>query len=127
MGRRDSKDPQWIKLKKLLILRDKGMCRFLRICTPREAMALKKNAGPRINTLDPAHIIACGTWTEGTYLLDNVVLLNRYSHDMLDNCRNPATGEMITYEERENFWMRIAGSTNYNTLKEMQYGCNKQD
>ena len=124
MGRRDSKDIEWINLKKLLILRDNGQCRFLRVCSPREYMVLKENAGLRINTLDPAHIIACGMWTEGTYLLDNVVLLNRYSHDMLDSCRSPVTGDLISYEERENFWMRIIGTTNYNKLKELQYGSN---
>jgi hypothetical protein len=50
------------------------------------------------------------------YLKHNVVLLNRYSHGMLDDMKHPLTGDPITYEERQAWWKRIAGDVQWDKL-----------
>jgi hypothetical protein len=54
-----------------------------------------------------------------TYLPENVVLLNRYSHDALDNCQHPITGVHISKEERDGWWKKIVGITTYTKLEEI--------
>ena len=51
------------------------------------------------------------------YLDDNVILLNRKSHDWIDSGLSPITGKNISKEELEYFWIRIIGQDLYNKLK----------
>ena len=83
-------------------------------------LVLKKNAGPLITPLDPAHYIAVSENPNIMYMPENIVMLNRYSHTNLDSCRNPITGEPITKAEALRWWDRIlrGNKVQYNYLKE---------
>lgn len=107
--RRDKNDLQWQKVKEEVRARDKNQDRILRVLTIKEALLLQKRA-PRIQLekLDAAHIWPVSIYPDLMYDKNNVVLLNRYSHENLDNMRDPVTGESITYEERQAWWERIA-------------------
>ena len=107
--RRDKNDLQWQKLKEEVRTRDKGD-RILRVLTVKEALLLQRKV-PRVQLekLDAAHIFPVSIYPDLVYDKNNVVLINRYSHENLDNLRHPVTGDVITYEERQGWWARLAG------------------
>ena len=105
--RRDSKDQNWQKVKAEVKARDGLRCRLIKVLSYREMLILKKNAGPFLFSLDPAHYIAVSEDPSIMYIPENIVMLNRYSHTNLDNYRNPITGEPITKAEALKWWDRI--------------------
>lgn len=117
--RRDSNDVEWQKVKSDVSKRDNNMCRLIRVLTYKEALILKKNAGPFINKLDHAHFIPVSQDSSIMYDKNNICLLNRYSHSNLDSSRNPITGEYIDSNQVTDWWIRILkGNVNqYNYLE----------
>ena len=122
MGRRDSTDERWKALKEKITKRDKSTCRLMRVLTAQEYLLLRKKAPSKLlERLDHAHCFGVGPHPHMCYNEKNVVLLNRFSHENLDNCRNPITSEPISREERDNWWKRIIGESIYNELEEVSY------
>jgi len=129
MGRRDSTDERWKALKEKITKRDKSGCRLMRVLTAQEYILLQKKAPSKLlYKLDHAHVWAVGTHPHMCYNEKNVVLLNRYSHECLDNCRNPLTAEPISREVRNDWWKRIVGSGVYEELEECsrKYQCKEE-
>ena len=120
MGRRDSDDQKWQQVKEEVRKRDKTD-RIFKVLNMKEALILKKTGGPQLQILDPAHIIPVSANSEIMYEACNIILLNRYSHEMLDNCRNPVTGQYISKEEREKWWIKIlkGNSKQFETFKNL--------
>lgn len=115
--RRDSNDLKWQDVKKEIRSRDKNRDRIFCILTVKEALLLQKKASRnQLEKLDAAHIFPCGLYGELIYNINNIVLLNRYSHEALDNMRDPITNEPITYEERQEWWKRIAKEKQWSIL-----------
>ena len=56
--RRDSKDQNWQKVKAEVKARDGLRCMLIRLLSYRDMLIPKKNAGPLLYGLDPAHYIA---------------------------------------------------------------------
>lgn len=111
--RRDSNDIEWKKVKEIVSKRDNNTCRLLKVLSYKEALILKKNAGPFLNKLDHAHFIPVSQNSDIMYDENNICLLNRYSHSNLDSSRNPITGEYITSDQVRLWWIRILrGNTN---------------
>lgn len=122
MGRRDSTDTRWKALKEKITKRDKCTCRLMKILTAQEYLLLRKKAPSKLlERLDHAHVWAVGAHPHMCYNEKNVVLLNRYSHENLDNCRHPITSEPITREERDDWWKKIVGAGVYEELEETAY------
>jgi len=117
MARRDSNDKKWQEVKKDVVLRDMNMCRLLAVLDLKEYAIYNKFAGRRFTKLDPAHVFAVSSYPHLCYELDNIVLLNRYSHTMLDSCKNPLDGTNISKAERDNWWKRIIGLELYEKLQ----------
>ena len=114
--RRGKDDPQWQALKLRVLKRDVG-CRLCRILSPQKAMTLMKEAGNLVNVLDPAHVFGAGPFPFMMYDDDNVVMLNRFSHDMLDTCHDPVTGKLIDKETRDKWWSLIVGEDLFKKLE----------
>lgn len=112
-GRRTSDDQEWKAVKERVSKRDRRVCRLVRVVTPAEMMTLRKNAGPFLQRLDPAHIMPVGAHVDLCYLDSNLVLLNHYSHSNLDNMLSPLDGRPISREERDKWWRRIAGEAQW--------------
>jgi len=119
MGRRDSNDEKWIEVKDRLHKRDKSRCRLSRIISAKDALILRHRAGSRIGKIDAAHIFPVSTHPWMVYELNDLVCLNRYSHEMLDTCRDPITGASITHEEVYEWWEKIAGVRQWTALTNM--------
>lgn len=119
VGRRSSQDKRWQEVKQKVRERDKSD-RMLRIVTPLEYVVLKKKAGPLINILDPAHYKAVSELPSECYTVSNICLLNRWSHENLDNFRDPVDGHPISKEEVRKWWERIIKSNKdqYQELKD---------
>lgn len=113
--RRGSDDTRWQSLKEQVKKRDHG-CRLIPLLSVKEFLIFQKNAKGKASHCDPAHVFGAGPFPHMIYMLENVVTLNRYSHDCLDNCQNPLTGERITREERDKWWERIVGVETYQHL-----------
>lgn len=116
MGRRDSSDEKWARTKDRVRKRDKHKDRIFRCLSMKEALLLKKNAGKLVTRLDAAHIFPVSLYPELCYVDVNIVLLNRYSHSMLDDFRDPVTGGSISKEVVYEWWQRIAGEKQWKAL-----------
>mgnify|MGYP007057168830 CR=1 FL=1 len=117
MGRRDHKDAEWKKVKKIVRERDLETCRLIKIISMKQALLLKRNGTGVLQKLDPAHILPVSTHPDLCYEPNNIVLLNRYSHNMLDFGRDPITGEPINHEETLSWWETIAGPEQWEFLQ----------
>jgi hypothetical protein len=116
MGRRDSSDEKWIRTKDRIRKRDKHKDRIFRRLSAKDAFLLKKNAGKLIERLDAAHIFPVSLYPELCYVDVNIVLLNRYSHSMLDDFKDPITGGSISKEMVYEWWRKIAGEKQWQAL-----------
>ena len=129
MSRRDSSDERWQEVKKEVRSRDKTD-RLLKVVTAKEYLKLKKIAAPALlQRLDAAHVFSVSSHPQMCYDADNIILLNRFSHENLDSCKDPITGERISPQERDDWWRRLIGSEQYDILiekarrsKELAYG-----
>ena len=122
MGRRDSNDAEWKKVKEFVRKRDSNTCRLMMVITAKQGLYLKKNGSGLLDTLDPAHVFPVSTHPKLCYEPDNVVILNRYSHNMLDSGRDPIMGNTISYNERMRWWELIAGPLQWDHLQELITG-----
>lgn len=77
---------------------------------------LNNNAGWLLKTIDGAHYKSRSRYPFLVYYPDNVVPLNRYSHSMLDQYKDPISGEPISKEEHEEWWQLILGEEIYNRI-----------
>lgn len=109
---------KWRRLVNEVRSRDRDSCRLWFVLNSEERRILIENAGHLLNILDPAHVFGKGSKPELKFEIDNIILLNRYSHTMLDENKNPITGDYISIEEKESWWKRILGKNFYNNLKE---------
>lgn len=116
MGRRGPDDERWIDVKDRLHKRDKGRCRILKIISAKDALILRRRAGSKIAKIDAAHIFPVSTHPWLVYELNDLVSLNRYSHEMLDSHRDPITGSSISAEEVAEWWEKIAGERQWKAL-----------
>lgn len=117
--RRDSSDAKWREVKARVKKRDANKDRILRVLTVKEALMLQKK-GPNVmlQRLDAAHIWPVSIYPDLMYNDANIVMLNRWSHSNLDNLCHPITGDPISYEERQDWWRRIAGEKQWSgTMK----------
>ena len=119
MGRRGPDDLEWKKVKEKVKKRDNNMDRMIRIVTPIEMVLLRRNAGSFLHILDPAHYLAVSEAPEECYNMNNIVILNRWSHSNLDNFKDPIDGHPITKEEAHQWWVRILKG-NPKQYKELQ-------
>ena len=71
------------------------------------AKILRAEAKQYIKTIDPAHVIPVSRNYSMCYDEDNIISLNRYSHENLDSYRDPITGRSITREEVNKWWVRL--------------------
>jgi hypothetical protein len=110
-------EARWKSTKRDVERRDKGIDRLLCIATPQEVFLLRKNAPmPLLKTLDPCHIFPKGAHPDIKYIPENIITLNRYSHNNLDNMKCPITGTSIDYETRQAWWKRLAGKNQWDSL-----------
>lgn len=111
-------DEEWIALKSQLV-QECALIRALRnagqILTIHE---IYKNGKFLVKQLDGAHVISRQKAPFMKYDIDNVVMLNRYSHSQLDFMRSPIDGSPITKEEQEQWWKFILGEERWNRLNE---------
>jgi hypothetical protein len=100
--------------------RDRNRCRLMRILTAVEVRELFQNTAPiLVNKLDAAHIFGKNAYPRMRYIIDNVVLLNRASHNWLDVSKSPLNGKSISPEQKQAWWERIVGKKLYDRLFEM--------
>lgn len=114
--RRGPGDAKWKEVRNKVRDRDK-FCRLMRKLKISETYELKNNASRKeLSILDPAHVIPASAAPHMIYDEDNIVLLNRYSHEQLDYNRNPVNGKSITKDEVSLWWAKIVGLDKYQEL-----------
>lgn len=103
--RRQSDDS---KLSAFVRERDGG-CRLLKLLSVEEKVEWQRNQNGLGEILDAAHIFGKNAFPWMRFNERNVVVLNRFSHNCLDNGKSPITGKAITDDQRKAWWRRIAG------------------
>jgi hypothetical protein len=115
---KDYIDEKWIKVCKLVDERDNNECQLIKLLHYGDLELLEELAGPLIKIKDHAHVIPRSTAPHMKYDVDNLIILNRFSHSMIDQYRDPIEGKQITKEEHEFYWKFIVGKERYNKLLE---------
>lgn len=96
-------DKKWEKLREEF---DYSTCQLWRVLTKEEKNYILDNYKEELYMLsnkDAAHIKGRGSSIELKYDKDNVVIICRYFHTLLDTYRDPVTKKEITDEQR-GFW-----------------------
>lgn len=106
-------DPQWKEVADKVWKRDKGQCRLLsklKIDNPElYVYFIRNNIKSLYDKLDLAHIVPRSKSKELYYEEENLILLNRISHSLLDSYHNPITGVAINKIQHEEWWQYITG------------------
>lgn len=119
--RRDENDIEWQALKERIFKRDKS-CRLIKSLTYKENLMLSTLANKRkefnlLTIIDPAHIYPVSLYPHLIYEDLNVILLNRFAHNMLEKHTCPLTGKTLNKEEYELFFIKILGDYKFSFLK----------
>jgi hypothetical protein len=109
-------DEEWNAVKDIVWNRDRGECRLIPKLSADTFILFREKAQYLMETIDFAHYLGRGAHILEKYNPDNVVLLNRYSHSMLDQLKSPITGENITSEQWNYWWEFIIGKEMKNKL-----------
>jgi hypothetical protein len=104
-------DEKWNTVCHVVDRRDGNNCRLCMILTPGEMSLLGSKSKQH---RDRAHVFPRSLYPSLIYNPNNIVKLNHYSHINLDNCLCPLTGNNISRNERDWWWVRI---TNKSTEK----------
>lgn len=106
-------DPLWQEVADIVWKRDKSQCRLLsklKVDNPELYMYFIKNNMKSLYTkLDLAHIVPRSQSKALYYEEENLILLNRVSHSLLDLYHNPITGESINKVQHDEWWQYIIG------------------
>jgi 5-methylcytosine-specific restriction endonuclease McrA len=115
-------DPLWQEVADKVWKRDKSQCRLLsklKIDNPDLYLYFIKNNMKSLYTkLDLAHIIPRSQSRLLYYEEENLILLNRVSHSLLDSYHNPITGESIDKIQRDEWWEYIIGNELWKKLND---------
>jgi len=104
-------DEQAVSFREAVLKRDGNRCQLCKSLKTEEMRTLMDNAGILWKVIDVAHIKSRGSSPDKKWDLDNVVLLNRYSHSMLDQGKHPLRGTPISPAEKAEWWNRIIGAS----------------
>lgn len=109
--RRDKNDEKWQSVKKTVKKRDKNICQICRCLTGDEAIKSRKDAVLiTFSIIDPAHIYPVSKYPEIMYEADNIMCLCRHHHSLIDNYKDPITGENIDENKVFYWWWRAKNS-----------------
>jgi len=108
----EEKDYEWEQLRSEILLRD-GSCLAIKCLTIQELVQVEKKDGFWLSQKfigDGAHIVSRAQSPKNIYNRNNVVILSRYFHQLLDNGLDLITGEYIGFEGSKRWWERILRS-----------------
>jgi hypothetical protein len=119
-------DEKWEKVKREVYKRDSRACRFFKVLNPCEGQEarsiLDSNLWSDFMVLDYAHVFGRGAYPHMKYDVDNVVMMTRYFHLLLDQYKNPFTSKSMGREEHDAWWCRIVGEDLWNKLLKKSKG-----
>ena len=102
------KDLKWEEVRKEVFERDR-VCQLSKILSEKEMKDASLFFITKEPILDCAHVFSRGAFPWLKYDVDNVVLLRREFHSLLDSGKNPLNGKPIEKKDTINFWIRIIG------------------
>ena len=111
-------DKLWEEVRYKAFVRDRYICRLTSKLAEVDKSLLKENAKGLYKKLDPAHVFSRGAFPHMKYEVDNLVILNRWSHSCLDSGKDPIFGKPLEKEEIDKWWEFIVGEDLYSKLKE---------
>lgn len=123
-SQKNQKDERWEEIRAGLGKNCRLVSRLYELGLNDALGELNTNAGWLIKTIDGAHYKSRSRFPMLIYYPDNVVPLNRFSHSMLDQYRDPINGDPITKEEHEQWWELILGEEAFSRIN---YIASKQD
>lgn len=94
-------------------------CSLLVLLDEDDKKVLIMNAGPLLYSLDRAHVFGKNAFSWMRFNVENIVWLNRFSHNCLDNGQNPITGQKIRGDDVRAWWELIIGEDRYARLWEI--------
>ncbi len=111
-------DEKWEEVKSKLNLKRCLLVDFLIKTNQKDLLnELKRNAGPLLKIIDPAHVFPRSGYPYLKYDEDNIIPLNRFSHSMLDQGRDPIFGDRISQEMVKMYWKAFIRDKKYPLLE----------
>jgi hypothetical protein len=115
---KDRIDYKWEELKSKLDFKKCTLVAFLEEMKDTDSLLkLRANGSFLLKTIDPAHVFPKGGYPELKYDIENVIPLNRFSHSMLDQGRDPITGDRIPKKITDLYWRALIGDKIYEKLQ----------
>lgn len=106
-------DPLWTEVREELFQRDNNTCQLWKILSQEERVYILHNHfedySQLSKTLDPCHIVPRARSSKLYYDLDNLVLISRYFHSLLDTWKHPVYRTTITDQERIDWFNKAKG------------------
>ncbi len=112
-------DEKWEEVKKKVWERDNNTCQCTRAMSIIECNKLKTGDSNTPSIKDVCHVVPRSLCKKLYYDMDNLVLMCRLFHDRLDSYKHPVTGESISREERDCWWVRIIGRERWSKIQEV--------
>ena len=110
-------DLKWEVVKQEIDKRDGKKCRLYKILNITEKKQIEKDLIGNGKSLDRAHVFGKGAFPHMKYNSANIVTLYRIFHQRLDTYYHPIFNKPITEEERNEIWIRIIGTENFEKLR----------
>lgn len=110
------RDEEWDRMKASLPNRCEFMDRLIATGNGEYIELIESLSNGLCKTIDMAHIFSRGGYPHMKYDIDNVVSINRYSHNNLDSMRDPISGDSIDKSVVEGWWRFIVGDERFDRL-----------
>jgi 5-methylcytosine-specific restriction endonuclease McrA len=112
-------DEKWERIKRIVWLRDNGECQLLKKLSEETKHILLSKAVPSLlEEIDFCHYKSRGAYPELKYDSDNIILMNRFSHGLIDINKSPVTTKNINQDEWNYWWEFILGKERKKKLDE---------
>lgn len=110
-------DKRWLEVREAAYKRDEYSCQLIkkRPYVLNEPW-VRENYFGSLTILDPCHIFSRGSYPFLKYDIDNIVILSRLFHSMLDQYRSPVNGLSLTKEGVLDVWSFLIGQERYERL-----------
>jgi hypothetical protein len=120
-----SVDLQWEKVRRIVMTNDPNCSLFWKSLNFKEYYLMKQK-GIENDVIDCAHLFGKGSHPHMKYLVENIILLPRSIHTLIDQNIHPITLEFLNQEERNDWWIKIIGIERWNQLLDFDRNYKKQ-
>lgn len=112
------KDVEWERVRAEAFALNPNAEEFWESLNAEEYKIMKRMCKGEFGKLDPCHIFGKGSYPNGKYIVENIIIAPRYFHTKMDNYINPFTNKFMSAKERDEIWKKIIGEKVFEDLRD---------